>query len=77
MALYSGTSTQLTTTRPGSASTLTPCVDEVGSRSSNSAAIRGGPAVVRPTERSVEALSAAVNVRFPSELTYTCEYVLP
>ena len=69
--IHSGTRTQLTTNRPGSASMRTPDGEAVGSRSSNSGAMRGGPAVMRPSDRSVKAASPAPKVKLPSELMYT------
>jgi hypothetical protein len=40
-----------------------------GSRSSNSGAILGGPAAIRPRDRSVDAESLMLKVRLPSEFT--------
>src|SRR3954453_10148657 len=74
---HSGTATQLTTTRPASLRTRTPPAVSAGLRSSNRGEIRGGPAVIRPRERSVLALSAAVKVMLPSEFTYISRYVAP
>ena len=57
MSRYSGTPTQLTTQRSADENTVTPRPDMDGSRSRKSPEMRGGPAVMRPRERSVEAVS--------------------
>src|SRR5438046_4879899 len=55
-------------------STLFPYTTLFRSRSSKSGAMRGGPEVIRPSVRLVEALSAVPNVRLPSELRKTWLY---